>query len=108
MSSPPQIEANRRNSQKSTGPRSDAGKAVSSLNHTTSGIYAESQLLIGEDQAGLQALALEFYADFQPENAGTLLRGSGARLRCTVDFEGERGPLVPPLGRSRLASAGLV
>jgi hypothetical protein len=67
MSSDLQIQVNRRNSQKSTGPRTAAGKAASSLNHTTSGIYAESQIVIGERQSDLQDLATAFYARFQPD-----------------------------------------
>jgi hypothetical protein len=57
MSSELQIEANRRNAQKSTGPRTPTGKAVSSLNHTQSGLYAESQIIIGERQCDFEDLA---------------------------------------------------
>ncbi len=67
MSSNIQIQANRRNSQKSTGPRSVAGKAASSLNHTTSGLYAVSQIVIGERQSDFENLAAAFSARFQPD-----------------------------------------
>ena len=43
------LEANRRNSQKSTGPRTEQGKQRSSLNATKYGIRAETLVLPGED-----------------------------------------------------------
>jgi hypothetical protein len=67
MSSDIQIQANRRNSQKSTGPRTVAGKAASCLNHTTSGLYAVSQIVIGERQSDFESLAAAFSARFQPD-----------------------------------------
>ena len=45
MSSQRQIEANRRNALKSTGPTSVTGKAVSSMNALNSGIHAKSLIL---------------------------------------------------------------
>ena len=44
MATRKQIAANRRNSQESTGPRSDEGKARSSMNALKTGIDAKSQL----------------------------------------------------------------
>ena len=61
-----QIEANRLNSQKSTGPRSAEGKAASCMNALKSGIDAQSEVIRGEDTAGLEALAAEYLARFQP------------------------------------------
>lgn len=66
MSSPQQIEANRLNSQKSTGPRSVEGKAVSRFNALKSGIHAQSQVIPGEDPVELEALADEYHQQFQP------------------------------------------
>ena len=64
MSSPLQIEANRRNSQKSTGPRTVAGKAASTLNLNSlkSGIYAEAEVIADESAADLQALVAAYAA----------------------------------------------
>ena len=67
MSTLCQIEANRRNAAKSTGPRSVAGKAVSSMNALQSGIDAESAIIIGEDPVALAQLAETFYHDHQPQ-----------------------------------------
>jgi len=46
---------------KSTGPRSDEGKARSSMNALKTGIYSKSLILPGEDTAALDALTAEFH-----------------------------------------------
>jgi hypothetical protein len=61
-----QIEANRLNAQKSTGPRSPAGKAAVRFNALKSGIDAQSQVIPGEDPAALALLAAEYYDRYQP------------------------------------------
>jgi hypothetical protein len=62
-----QIEANRRNAQHSTGPRTPEGKAASSMNALQSGIHAESSVIPGEDAAALAALTERFYQDCRPQ-----------------------------------------
>jgi hypothetical protein len=69
MATPAQIAANRLNAQKSTGPRTAAGKAASSANALKSGIYAQSLIIRGEDPAELEALRDDFYSCHQPESA---------------------------------------
>jgi hypothetical protein len=64
-----QIQANRLNSQKSTGPRSAEGKAASSQNALKSGIDSQSQIIRGEDPAALDALAAQYLLDHQPQSA---------------------------------------
>jgi hypothetical protein len=61
-----QIEANRLNAQKSTGPRSAAGKAAVRFNALKSGIDAQSQVIPGEDPAALALLAADYYDRYQP------------------------------------------
>jgi len=61
-----QINANRLNAQKSTGPRSVEGKARSSQNALKSGIDAESLIIRGEDRAALEALTQEYVERFRP------------------------------------------
>jgi hypothetical protein len=70
MASLRQIDANRRNSQKSTGPRTTAGKAASRLNALRTGIDAESQLIPGEDPAALRALITEYHDHYRPYTPG--------------------------------------
>ncbi len=66
MSSLRQIEANRRNALKSTGPTSVMGKAVSSMNALKTGIHAKSLVLPSEKLADLEQLMEEYYHHHQP------------------------------------------
>jgi hypothetical protein len=61
-----QINANRLNAQKSTGPKSPEGKATSALNALKSGIDAWSHIIPGEDPAELEALTAAFHNHYQP------------------------------------------
>jgi hypothetical protein len=51
MATEAQIIANRRNSQKSTGPRSPEGKAIVSKNAVKHGLFASENVIKGENQA---------------------------------------------------------
>jgi len=66
MSSLRQIEANRRNAQKSTGPTSVTGKAASSMNALKTGIYPNSLVLPSEKLADLEQLIDEYYQSHNP------------------------------------------
>ena len=66
MSTLRQIEANRSNSQKSTGPTSVAGKAASSMNALKTGIHAKSLVLPSEKLADLELLIEEYYQRHRP------------------------------------------
>ena len=66
MSTLRQIEANRRNAQKSTGPTSVTGKAASSMNALKTGIHAKSLVLPTEKLADLQQLIDEYYQSHHP------------------------------------------
>src|ERR1035438_1065664 len=61
MSTLRQIEANRRNAQKSTGPTPVTGKAASSMNALKTGIHAKSLVLPSEKLADLELLIDEYY-----------------------------------------------
>jgi len=64
MSTVKQQEANRLNAQKSTGPRTLAGKAVSRFNALKSGIDAEAETLPDERPSDLAAVLAEYQARF--------------------------------------------
>ena len=68
--SPEQLAANRRNAQKSTGPRTEKGKTRSSRNNTRHGFFSRDLVLRGctasEDPADLEKLHADFYADLKP------------------------------------------
>ena len=61
-------EANRRNSRKSTGPRTAAGKRNSRFNAVTHGLTAQSVLLPGEDPVELAARQQQLIDAFQPSH----------------------------------------
>ena len=89
-STPKQIEANRLNAQKSTGPRSLEGKAASSMNALKSGIHAQSLIIRGESAEELQALTAEYYGHWQPATPqerlwlDALIRGEWLLRRLSV------------------------
>ena len=66
MASLRQIDANRRNAQKSTGPKSPQGKAASSLNALKNGIHSDTAVLPCEDRAAHDALVASYYHRFTP------------------------------------------
>ena len=66
MATPQQIDANRANARKSTGPRSPEGKAAIRFNALKTGIDAQSQIIPGEDPAALTLLAAEYYDRYRP------------------------------------------
>jgi hypothetical protein len=68
MSSPAQVTANLANAQHSTGPRTDAGKAVSSANSLKHGLTAKSVLLPGEDEAAYRKMCARMFSSFNPGN----------------------------------------
>jgi len=68
MSSQRQIEANRRNAQKSTGPTSVTGKAASSMNALKSGIHAKTLVLPSEKLADLEQLIDDYYQRHLPDS----------------------------------------
>jgi hypothetical protein len=66
MASAAQIQANRLNSLRSTGPASSAGKAASRFNAVKSGIYAKQLALPGEDLAELESMAANYQQQLRP------------------------------------------
>ena len=66
MTSARKAEANRRNAQKSTGPKTPEGKAAVRLNALRHGLLSEEILLPGEDEEALRELAERLRAELQP------------------------------------------
>ncbi len=64
-----QRAANKASAARSTGPRTDEGKARSAANALDHGIYAEAAVLPGEDEEELEAIKTELAADYQPRGA---------------------------------------
>ena len=66
MTSDKQIEANRRNALKSTGPKTPEGKAAVRLNAVRHGLLSRETLLPGEDEEALRELGQNLRAELQP------------------------------------------
>jgi hypothetical protein len=66
MSTENQIEANRLNAQKCTGPNTEAGKARSAQNALKTGIYSKAEVLITESREAYEQLIAAFYEQFAP------------------------------------------
>jgi hypothetical protein len=65
MASKKQIQANRRNALKSTGPKTPEGKALARLNATKHGLLSQ-EVLPGEDEEARKELAERLRAELQP------------------------------------------
>jgi hypothetical protein len=61
-----QLEANRRNAEKSTGPRTDAGKAASSANSKSHGLTGRIEFQHPRDQLDYAALGQRMTAEAKP------------------------------------------
>lgn len=64
-----QLRANRKNSTRSTGPRTTEGKAASSQNHTLHGLNSVDPVLPHEDRDQFRALHEDYRSTFKPMNA---------------------------------------
>ena len=68
MATQSQIDANRRNAQKSTGPKTPEGKAKSRRNGLQHGLTAKTCMLADEDPDGLLDLLKEIREKFNPQD----------------------------------------
>jgi hypothetical protein len=67
MATPSQIAANKLNSQKSTGPKTEAGKAKSCLNHFSHGFASNTaRLMDGENPEEFKALVADLMSEYLP------------------------------------------
>ncbi|MFN0166673.1 MAG: Uma2 family endonuclease [Bryobacteraceae bacterium] len=69
MATVAQINANRRNARKSTGPKTPAGKVRSAQNALLHGLTSRQIVLNTEDETAFQALYAEFVDEYQPADA---------------------------------------
>src|SRR5215212_8729915 len=87
MATAAQITANRANAQKSTGPRTDAGKSATRFNALKHGLDAESVIIPGEDPAEYDTLAAGYRDEFRPSSPSeifhidTMLRADWSKRR---------------------------
>src|SRR4051794_33531030 len=63
-----QVAANRENAKKSTGPKTEAGKAASRMNAVRHGLCSTVALLPGDDEKELDDLERAIYASLKPRD----------------------------------------
>ena len=89
-----QIDANRRNAQKSTGPRTAEGKAASSRNRLLRGLRANKHILLDEDPEDFLTLLHDHFDRFRPIGDGEeklVLRIAADQWRLDRIFPMEAG-----------------
>jgi len=62
-----QVEANRRNAQRSTGPKTEKGKAVAKFNALRHGLTAKEVVISGEDEKAFMDLQDRFVKELDPK-----------------------------------------
>jgi hypothetical protein len=92
MTSNKQLHANRANATKSTGPRSQVGKARSRLNSRKHGLTAKMLIIVGENPEDFDRLREELMAEHDPQSVLETehverLAGILWRLRRVPSFE---------------------
>ena len=85
MATSAQIDANCRNAQSSTGPRTDAGKATASQNAYKHGLRSASPVARGEDPAAWLAFAADVIAEYDPVAP---VLGAPERQPCVAGLPG--------------------
>ena len=104
MSSEKQIEANRRNAQLSTGPKTPEGKAKVARNPCTHGLCARETVLNEEDPDEFQALLDGFRDEFQPATAreeALVRQAADAEWRLRRITRLETGVFAAAMGQER-------
>ncbi len=66
MATEAQVTANRRNAERSTGPRTAEGKAVVSQNAVTHGLLAQADVIRGEDREEFELYREELFWELEP------------------------------------------
>ena len=114
MATKRQIEANRANAKKSTGPRTLNGKQVSSQNSRKTGIFCKQALLPEEDGEEFARLRAEYYDEWTPLGATErllverLVVLAWRMARCSRDESGMIDALrYLPKGKGGIAAAYL-
>src|SRR5580693_6865001 len=87
-----QLAANRANAQKSTGPKTEEGKAKAALNGHRHGLTGSAIIMTEADQEAFESFSKRFIADLKPvgaveTNFAELIAGDHYRLRRAQSIE---------------------
>jgi hypothetical protein len=100
MATESQIDANRRNAESSTGPRTDDGKSRASRNAVTFGIYSAADFVRPDEAQTYQLFCQHFRKDLRPEGpleqtlAAEIIHAAWRLRRCAV----AESQMEPPAG----------
>src|ERR1017187_11009488 len=93
MSTQAQIDANRRNAQHSTGPKTEAGKAKSSRNGTRFGLFSTNACILPGEEEAWAEMCHVLWDDLAPVGgleevtAGEYIRATWRLRRCAIAEE---------------------
>jgi hypothetical protein len=92
MSTTTQIQANRQNAQKSTGPKSVEGKAISAKNAVKHGLFAAETVIKGENREDFNLFRAKLLEEFDPQGAVEIMLAErivslGWRLKRIVSIQ---------------------
>ena len=98
MSTTAQIIANRRNAQKSTGPRSSEGKAIASQNSLKHGLSARKEVIDSESQVEFDQYRERILGELDPVSPmESMLAERVVSLSWRLEHEAEREARSPPI-----------
>jgi hypothetical protein len=106
MASEAQINANRLNAQNSTGPRTEAGKAASSQNAVTNGLFARRDYVLPGEEHFYQCFCRTMHDQLAPANylefvLAEEIASASWRLRLCNNAEAELGDFADATDRQR-------
>ena len=97
MATPAQIEANRLNAKKSTGPRTPQGKAVSSMNALKHGLRANPAPLPHEDPELAAARARAWFDYYHPQGPAAIHFTIVVMIKTLSRLKVTRGHFAAPM-----------
>ena len=106
MATEAQINANRINAQNSTGPRTDAGKAASSQNAVTNGLYARRDYVLPGEEHFYKCFCRTMHDELAPANylefaLAEEIASATWRLRLCNNAEAELGDYSDETDKAR-------
>jgi hypothetical protein len=115
MSTPAQQLASRANSLHSTGPRTEDGKAASSRNHTTLGLYTRRDFVLPHETELYEAFRDGILEDLAPATpneqavAAEIVSAQWRLRRCAeADADSDGAPDNPATARARMHAINIV
>ena len=97
MATQAQVDANQANARKSTGPKTEEGKARSSRNRLSHGFASSTRFVHGEDPAEFNLLLDDLISEHQPATPTEQIQ----RQKTQIGFESKKAKLLVKRHRKR-------